>query len=378
MKKSSFILRVIFPLLLLAIAAALAWKFWEAKSGANAPVPVKTTLVGLGSVSNHITATGNVIARKEITVNSLARGQIKNMEVQEGSTVQRNQVLVQQDQQALALELDQSRIAITQARQNRDSYLQDLRRLEQIYALGGEAKKNVDAARLRWQNAVQELANQEQSLKIRQHQERYYTVRAPIGGVVTQVLVRQGMWAEAGQPILKISEQGGNELEINLDSADSQNVHMGQVVKITSEAMPGKEWHEPIKWIAPTTRREGSANILAVRINAPADLPMVLGQQVDVLIPTQEVKNVPVVPTNLLLSRQGKPTLPVVRDGKLAYQVVEVGLSGTQGSHIKSGIQANQEVVILDGKELAEGTPVQVTQKPLTPPPATPSPTTQP
>ena len=92
-----------------------------------------------------------------------------------------------------------------------------------------------------------------------------FILRSPIEGVVENILGYQGMWVKAGQLLCRIIDM--SQLWINLDAyeTDITWIRYGQEVRITAQAIPGKEFKGLISFIPP--RMNDKTRTTKVRVN---------------------------------------------------------------------------------------------------------------
>ncbi len=148
------------------------------------------------------------------------------------------------------------------ARENLALAREELKRQEELWAQQLTTKQALDQAR----NAVTvreaELRQREQDIKtqdqrIRQegaalNQAQYNLSRAriesPIDGIVSRRNIEEGETVvigtmnNAGTVLLTIADMSIIEAEVEVDETDIPSVRLGQVAKVTIDALPGKEY----------------------------------------------------------------------------------------------------------------------------------------
>lgn len=65
-------------------------------------------------------------------------------------------------------------------------------------------------------------------------------VRFPVSGVIAEVLVRGGMYAQQGQALMSLMPDGGLEAALEVDELDIARVRVGDSVRVTVDAYPGE------------------------------------------------------------------------------------------------------------------------------------------
>lgn len=348
MKKLSFGIAAFF-------SAAIAVPFAYSRLN-NDGLHVKTVTVKYGAVSTLVSATGNVINRDEFTINSPIAAQLTSVRVKEGDSVRQGQILATLDGREFVIQTDKANAALKLAEQNEVDAKRDWERLEEIFLVGGEARKTVDDAKLRWQTKQKELQVAQQELRQARLQHDRLRITSPVDSTIIARHARVGTWIDAGTPLFKLAPTGMREIEVKLDAGDSAVAVIGKNVSVTTDAYPGREWEEKIIWVAPTTNKDGAANALSVRVslglNAP---PMVLGQQADVKIVSASVDRALEIPSSAIVSKQGKPLVAVIQNDRVHLIPIVTGIESVTSAEVKSGLSAGQKIILPEGKALREG-----------------------
>jgi RND family efflux transporter MFP subunit len=320
--------------------------------------------VGQGPINAFVSATGNVISRDELAINSPVSAHILELNTAEGEQVAKGAVLAHFDDRDDLLQVDKARASLALAKQNQVEARRDWERLQQIFIAGGEARKAVDDARLHWQAAVKDVRLAQYELHHAQLNLERLHIRAPADGIVTARLARAGAWTKQGDMLFKLAPSGMREIEVKLDAGDSAAATVGKSVTASSDAFPGREWREKITWVAPATNKEGAANTLNVRVSLGADAPpLVLGQQADVKISTASAENALIIPAAAVISRQGKSMVAVVANDSVHLVPIATGIEDLATTEVKSGVSAGQRIILPEGKTLREGDKVKLVEE---------------
>ena len=86
----------------------------------------------------------------------------------------------------------------------------------------------------------------------------YAVLRAPVAGVVTNLVARTGEYVEAGDPLLAIVDGSARWVEANLKEVELEHLRIGQPATVKLDSLPGVEWNARIASIAPVTGAEFS------------------------------------------------------------------------------------------------------------------------
>jgi membrane fusion protein, copper/silver efflux system len=171
-----------------------------------------------------------------------------------------------------------------------------------------------------------------------------HTISAPTGGVITELMVRQGMTLAPGMTLARINGLGTVWLEAALPEALAASIHTGQAVEARFPALPGEVLKGRVAAVLPEANRE--TRTLRVRIELPNPgqrLKAGMFAQVSLRGPTRDAL---VVPAEAVI-RTGKRALVYVSEQPGRYRPVEVEIGEQVDEHIvvRGGLMAGQQVV---------------------------------
>ena len=189
-------------------------------------------------------------------------------------------------------------------------------------------------------------------------------VHAPTDGRVLGVLEESERVVVAGAPLVEVSNPSKLEVVIELLSTDAVKVSPG--AKVFIEAWGGPEALEArVRLIEPSAFTKVSAlGIEEQRVNVIADLTApssVLGDgyRVEGRIVVWHSDSVLQVPVSALFRTGDVWSLFVVEDGRARLRQVEVGQRTPRTAEIKSGVEADEEVIVHPANEINDGTRVE-------------------
>jgi HlyD family secretion protein len=256
----------------LVLAAALAYANFAFKR--NSGKTVNAELVKARDLEAIVSASGKIQAKRTVNISADTSGRITQLSVEEGDRVKLGQFLMQIDprnlrsmvesnEASLAVTrstLEQLRVQILQSRENLSLARVTVQRQRDLWAQQLTTKESVDKAETDLRVRESELRAAEQNLstqqaRIRQEQAgvanaRYnlskVRIEAPIDGIITKRNVEEGETAvvgtmnNAGTVLLVLADMSIIEAEVEVDETDIPTVKIGQIAKITIDAMPGK------------------------------------------------------------------------------------------------------------------------------------------
>ena len=131
-----------------------------------------------------------------------------------------------------------------------------------------------------------------------------------------------------------------------MDEVDAPKVAVGQPVRITLDALPGKSFAGKVRRIAPyVTAVEKQARTVEIEVDfddPKAAGRLLVGYSADVEVILDVRKDVLRVPSSALL--QGGRVL-LLQDGKLVERPVKTGLANWEYTEITQGLQGGERIV---------------------------------
>lgn len=243
--------------------------FWRAAIPSKTSDTWQTAVVSRGSIENAVTAVGTVQPRAYVDVGVQVSGQLRNLRVKPGDTVQQGMLLAEIDPAIFAAR-------VLEAEANLENLKAQLRIREQQALFA--AQQNSRTAGLLKEDAVaaKEMESADSALKvaraeidvvrsqIRQAEAalqtaqtnlRYTKIIAPISGTVVSITAREGQTLNANQQapvILRIADLSTMTVWAQVSEADVARLTPGGEVYFTVLGSPDKRWSGTLGQILPT------------------------------------------------------------------------------------------------------------------------------
>lgn len=273
-------------------------------------IPLLAICVGLylyASGGRYVSTDNAYVKANVIIISPEISGRVTSVLVVDNQAVEANDILLQLDSSPLEIKLNRARAqmavirteleslradygeTVVQAQQAEDKVRHLNRRYKRQRKLlkqglsseekHDEAKHDLQVARRevqiiqqRVQRVLAQLAGNE-VLPVDQH-PRYLTaqttydqaaidlkattIRAPASGIVSNMKLQVGEYAQAGKPIFSLIENQPIWVEANLKETQLTHILPGQQATIVADAYPDKIWESVISSIAPATGAEFS------------------------------------------------------------------------------------------------------------------------
>lgn len=382
-------------------------------AAASPAVPVKVCRAEVMTLEPTLDLTGTIVAipERSASVSPQIGGQIKEVLVTEGVTVEAGQELIRLDTRIAQVNLEKARASLAENEavlaRLRHGYLPeeiDMARAEKdqaeasASALRGqfgaakslhekhemsdvqyeklaselqaaEAAYEAAAAKLKLlevgtraediAKAEAQVAGAKADLKDAELTLQFCTINSPIAGRVTQLSARQGMSAEPAVILATVTDLSDVFARVRIPNAYQTKVPTGADALVSVATLPGKLF--PGKF----ARTSGQADVATGAIDVFVQVPnpqglLQPGLTCHVRLSLREAADALVVPVAAIADRDGVPVLTVVRDGK-AYEIeVKLGERTPDLVQITQGLTAGDLVVTEGGYGLPAGCPVEI------------------
>jgi Cu(I)/Ag(I) efflux system membrane fusion protein len=170
------------------------------------------------------------------------------------------------------------------------------------------------------------------------------TVTTPVGGVITELMVRQGMAVAPGMTLARINGLGAVWLEVALPEALAAPIGPGQAVQARFAALPGEVINGKVAAVLSEANRDTRTLRLRIELPNPGQrLRAGMFAQVSLGGAQREML---VVPAEAVI-RTGRRALVYVAEESGRYRpvAVEIGEQVDEWIVIRSGLVAGQQVV---------------------------------
>src|SRR5947208_3827208 len=239
-------------------------------------LPVTTDVIRARDLDAVVSASGKIQPKRLVKISAETSGRVVNLAVNEGDRVKVGQFLLQIDPKSLqrrveggAASLQAAQESIAQLRQSVETAKAQLLQAQQNLARQQDLWKQELTTREALERAVNDVRVAESNVQEREKQIRPQESRinvekatlesarydlskvrmeSPIDGIVTRRNVQEGETAvigtmnNAGTVLLELADMGVIQAEAEVDETNVPHVQIGQLAKITSEAIPDKSF----------------------------------------------------------------------------------------------------------------------------------------
>ena len=201
-------------------------------------IPVEVATVERGSVRASYSGTTALEAQDDAQVVAKVGGVVQKILVEEGDVVREGQVLAR-------LEDDQYRYELAQAEARLATLSEDVERHREL-------QKERIVSEEAYQRVRNEYDAQRSAADLAKLRVDHAAIKAPIGGVVAERLIKPGNMVTANQPVFRITDFDPLWAVLHVPEKELARLRAGQAAVVTADALPGKEFSGTVLRISPT------------------------------------------------------------------------------------------------------------------------------
>ncbi|MCQ2311272.1 MAG: efflux RND transporter periplasmic adaptor subunit [Paludibacteraceae bacterium] len=283
---------------------------------------------------------GKVQDRSEVSLAFKVAGQIKQIAVKEGETVQKGQLLAQLDDKDYVL---QHRVNVARYEQFKNEFA----RIQTLYE-----RKAVSAND--YEKAQAGLKQLEVALEGGERQIEYTCLVAPEDGLVTTVNGRESQLVDAGTPIMTFMNKG--EMQVLTDIPYEQQERLLHALRITGN----NQYNLSLSSIVPKTDNNQLCQVRLVFNQPTTNVLPGMNMTIHVEVENPQ-KGGLTLPIHTLFDNNGQQCVWVLQPDSTVRSVpVKVAFTNDGKAEILEGLQGNEQVVKAGVNHLVEGEHVRV------------------
>lgn len=362
---------------------------------------VRTEAVAVRQIEEPIHITADVVSSIQIDIEPKVAGTVETLYRKLGDAVEEGEPIAQLASEELKLARDQALDAVGQAREALSSARQQLSvsrqeleaeirkmelRLEEMerfhnkvrndYDSGLATKDDVDRSaseiesyrqdldlmrkRLRSLNQSDQISelqgrleNAERTLQLRNEALEQLTLRAPVGGVITQLALWEGMTVRAGVSVGRIEQVDPVRIVAYLNEEGTRYVKGKAELKYT---LPGGEEHgqAPVSYLSSIPDPQKNAYVLELTV-PNGDGRLKPGMKVSVELSEEAELSALAVPQYAVREEGSRRYVFVIEDGIAKKRELKTGRTTPSYYEVLSGVSEGERIAITGISALADG-----------------------
>lgn len=343
--------KLIVAIMMVAMTAALlsGCGIGEASIASNediraaTPVPVEVAVPERADIFATYEATTTIASDADAPVLAKVGGDVVELFVEEGDTVEAGAALAQLDGDRLRLEMLSARAELDQVQGEFERYTDLAARGLVSEAMFDGLKYDLDALR-----ATYDLA--------RLNYE-YSIIRAPIDGVVSSRDIKLGQNVNINDVVFRITDTSELLAYLQIPQAELAKFAAGHSATLSVDAMPDTVYVASIERISPTIDvRNGTFRATAFVDNRSGELAP--GMFARFTIAYEKHADALVIPKRALVTEDDQAAVYVVEDGEVSQRMIEVGVESGDLVEVLNGLDGDEEIVVVGHSGLRDGSKV--------------------
>ena len=351
LKKMGTVLTLLFLLVLTGTIVALSGTIKAGKERMNAEkmaagsserLPVNVVLLGVvpTTIEDRINLPGVIEPWEQLTVLSKIHGTVIKVEVREGETVSKGQVLARIDP-------DDFRIAVDSAKASFELASANYKRLDSLFEQEIIAKVEIDKLEAQVKTSKAALENAELMLS-------RCTIKAPISGVIRRLDATEGLLLSVSDPVAEILQVDRVKAVVGIPESDVALVRNIKEVDLTIQALDNREVVGKHHFLAGSPESGARLYRLELAIDNKDNLIMP-GMFFRAKLVKRVIKDTVAVPLFTVIKREDQQFVFVEEDGVAKKLPVELGIMEDWRVQITKGLSPGSRVVVEGHRDIDHG-----------------------
>ena len=337
---------------LIALTALLFYAGCSGKNGEakekdrnNSSIPVEISLVSSGDISTYFTGTATIEAEEETDVVARVGGVVRELMVEEGDYVDRNDILARLDDEEFRVRLNQAGAS--------------LNRMKVLYERNLELHRKGLISTEEFQQSKYDYKQQEAAYEMAELNLKHTAIRTPISGVVSRRMVKVGNMVLQNSPAFRVTGLNPLIAVLHVPEKRLESLSEGQEVKLRIDALGGEFVRGRIKRISPVVDPEtGTVKVTVETINSSDRLKPGMFARVNIIHDIH--RNTALIHKDALISEDDQSVVFVLKDSTALRKTVTIGFRNTTHVEVLSGLSVGDTVVTTGKSSLKDSSLVEV------------------
>ena len=288
-------------------------------------------------------AVGTVRSRRTTHVSPRLMGMILELNVNQGDTVEKGDLIARIDDREVAARLAAARAEQNRAQANLDQALSAFERYKELHARSAATKEQLETVTAQYQSAKAAVAGASEAVNVAKIVVGYAEIHAPVSGVVAERLAEPGDLSVPGRPLVTI--QDPSNLRLEADVREYLIAHLGVGVDVVARfgAPLDVAYETKVEERAPEA--DPSTRTFLVKAPLPSDTKVRPGNFGRLRFRTGE-REVLLVPASAVRRLGQLETVRVIdEDGHVLVRHVRTGRAVGDKLTLLSGLSAGEKIV---------------------------------
>lgn len=319
---------------------------------------VQVAQVGRKDITPKVVFSGSLEPAWSTDVSAKVDGRINTLVVNEGDIVKAGTVIATLDTNELSAQVIQAQGNLAASMSSLEQAQMDYHRYSTLAEQGAVSAQMLDNARTKRDLAAGQVKAAEGSLALVQEKLNNANVVVPRDGIVTKRFMQAGAFTRAGTAIVTVADVSTLLAKATVGEAQVADLAIGSTVKVTVDALNGKELNGAITRISPVAALP--ARTFTAEISVPnQDGILKAGMFAKVELATKVHPNAIAIPESALVLREDQKTIFVVgSDNKVQQRLLKLGYVGDGWAEVLEGLSEGETIVVAGQNKVKDGAAV--------------------
>ena len=295
----------------------------------DSPVPVEVLIAKKTSWTSALEVSGNLQAGEFVEIRPDASGKLVFLNIPEGSFVAQGTVLARLYNDDLQAQLKKYQAQLALAQKNEE-------RLKKLLEAGGINQQEYD-------QALSQVQTLQADIEFVQAQIRKTIVTAPFSGKIGLRQVSVGAYVSPNSVITTL-QNTQIKVDFNVPEQYLSKVKIGAAVSVLVEGVDSPLEAKIIAYEPQINVSTRNLKVRAVLSNAPVNV--FAGMFAKVMLGASEKQESILVPSNAIIPETRGKKLALIKNGKVAFAMVETGARKESEVQILSGVSVGDTIAL--------------------------------
>ena len=367
--------KIVLSLVVVAVAVAIPLIFLKPKPVEEVLPVVGVDVVRTRNVEIYGEFPGKIRAQQFVEVRARVEGYLEKMMFEEGTRVEKDQVLFIIDPKQYKAQVDRAEALVTKNKAIALKAERDLARIRPLFEQKAASQLDLDNAIAAYESAKADVHVSEANLTEARLALSYTTVRSPISGYITERHVDIGTLVGPGSQSLLANVVKSDTVSVEFKMTDldyqkskARNVNLGQkdtsrhwdpFVTITMADKSQYKYKGLVDFADPLV--DAKSGTFSVRAEMPnPDRELLPGQFTNVRVLLDVRENAVAVPTKAItIEKSGSFIYVVKTDASVEKRFIQTGPEVENTTIVERGLNPNEIIVVEGQHKLSHGTKVK-------------------
>ncbi|MDZ7762172.1 MAG: efflux RND transporter periplasmic adaptor subunit [Desulfovermiculus sp.] len=325
-------------------------------------IPVDLTQVDTTDLEETIEGIGTLEAKQRVTLKPEVSGTIEEVHFEEGSPVDKGQLLVSLEDDMYQAQYRAKEAALAQAQAELTNQRRVFERRQRLFAQNQISEEVKDEAETKFETAkatVNRLEAEQDQIRETLEDTR---IRAPFPGRMGELLVDPGNWVDIGTSLSTVTQSRELRIAFTLPEKFIGQIQTGQLARVRVPAYPERHFQGQVYFISPQIEASSRTLLVKANMDNPEEV-LKPGGFASVQLQVGIRENVLVIPEEALVPTRTGYMVFAVQDGRAHGREVDIGLRKPGKAEITGGLQEGQDIIRSGHINVQEGAQVCPAQK---------------